>query len=506
VIHRIVAALGAVAVLSAGLTAVVPAEAAHAESAVTIGTEFDAGLILTDAQMRDFSSMSVAQIQSFLDSKVPTCMSGGTGVPCLKDYRGDTVDTSRITDISYRCASDLPAREDQSAAQIIHDVALACQINPQVLLVTLQKEQGLVTKAGAPDANGNPTLTERNYQYAMGANCPDSTGCDPDSGGFFTQVYMGATKYNSFMIQNGYNYHVGVQEILYHPRRSCGTKTVNIRSVATAVLYTYTPYTPNQAALDAYLGLGNECSSYGNRNFWVYYTAWFGSTGDTPPYFVRAQESNDLFMVVDGKRRPVENAKQKRALAAAFAVPGTVTTIPEAIVEQIGRKGADALVPGSVVASSASASTVWVIDGLSAKRAATRQRAEEFTGSRSVDIVSAKTLKKFDTLGGKTTLGLRVDGAAYFADRGTVRAVQPGDAAHYPAAFRLRNWDAATARALGHGARIGKLLKNDGDFYRVKNDKKRQISTSTYRKLSSKMGVGARAVDDYFLSYLATRG
>jgi uncharacterized protein Veg len=43
-------------------------------------------------------------------------------------------------------------------------------------------------------------------------------------------------------------------------------------------LYKYTPYTPNAAALNNLYGLGDNCSAYGNRNFWRYFTDWFGST------------------------------------------------------------------------------------------------------------------------------------------------------------------------------------------------------------------------------------
>ena len=55
-----------------------------------------------------------------------------------------------------------------------------------------------------------------------------------------------------------------------------------IRNQATAALYIYTPYRPNQGALNNLYGTGDSCSSYGNRNFWRMFTDWFGST-KTPP-------------------------------------------------------------------------------------------------------------------------------------------------------------------------------------------------------------------------------
>ena len=51
-----------------------------------------------------------------------------------------------------------------------------------------------------------------------------------------------------------------------------------IQNQATANLYYYTPYQPNAAALRAGYGEGDGCSAYGNRNFYQYFTDWFGST------------------------------------------------------------------------------------------------------------------------------------------------------------------------------------------------------------------------------------
>ena len=66
--------------------------------------------------------------------------------------------------------------------------------------------------------------------------------------------------------------------MLYNPSASCGAKTITIANKATASLYYYTPYQPNSAAIAAGWGTGSSCSSYGNRNFFLYFTSWFGST------------------------------------------------------------------------------------------------------------------------------------------------------------------------------------------------------------------------------------
>jgi hypothetical protein len=53
---------------------------------------------------------------------------------------------------------------------------------------------------------------------------------------------------------------------------------MTIKNKATARLYVYTPYTPNKAALTNLYGLGDSCSTYGNRNFWRIFNDWFGSS------------------------------------------------------------------------------------------------------------------------------------------------------------------------------------------------------------------------------------
>jgi hypothetical protein len=73
-------------------------------------------------------------------------------------------------------------------------------------------------------------------------------------------------------------YILGNNFINYNPNRACSGTTVNIQNRATQALYNYTPYQPNQAALNAGYGSGDGCSSYGNRNFFLYFTDWFGST------------------------------------------------------------------------------------------------------------------------------------------------------------------------------------------------------------------------------------
>ena len=61
--------------------------------------------------------------------------------------------------------------------------------------------------------------------------------------------------------------------IAYNPQASCGSSIITPANTATAALYNYTPYQPNEAAKND----GDDCSSWGNLNFYGFWKVWFGS-------------------------------------------------------------------------------------------------------------------------------------------------------------------------------------------------------------------------------------
>ena len=108
-----------------------PAEAA-------VASDFDPGMIISDAKFFDGGAMTSAAIQSFLSSRVPSCRAGYT---CLKDYRQDTWTRSGE---AGRCAGYQGAA-GESAAVIIQKVGAACGVSQMALIVLLEKEQSLIT-------------------------------------------------------------------------------------------------------------------------------------------------------------------------------------------------------------------------------------------------------------------------------------------------------------------------------------------------------------------------
>ncbi len=236
-----------------------------------VGSQFNAGYIISDANFFNFGTMTPASIESFLQGQERGCAPAG-GIPCLENFTETT--TTRAA-AANGCAAYTGA-PNESAATIIWKVAQACRINPQVLLVTLQKEEGLV-QSKTPSAGA--------YKIAMGYACPDTAPCDSLYFGFYNQVYSAAWQFRQYTYApSGRRYHVGASSVQFSPNAACGSSTVNILDQATANLYLYTPYQPNTAALNHLTGTGDGCSSYGNRNFWYYYWSWFGDpTGNSQP-------------------------------------------------------------------------------------------------------------------------------------------------------------------------------------------------------------------------------
>ncbi len=288
------------------------------------GTSFEAGRIIDNSVFTNDTTMSISQIQTFLNTEDPSCdtngsqtisyyynssthevesysFSGSTYVTTSRAVYGQNYDIFNNTNIGaapYVCLSQYVENPStgqnnlqnpgasisggESSAEIIYNAAIANQINPEVILATLQKEQGLVT-------DNWPWLNE--YTEAMGFNCPDTGGCSGYAG-FYQQVSSAAAQFRNYLDNTeSFNYTVGNNTILYSPA-NCGSSVVDIQNTATAALYDYTPYQPDSNVLSNTnptgspsgpgAASGDSCSdpAYGNRNFWWYFNTWFGSSID----------------------------------------------------------------------------------------------------------------------------------------------------------------------------------------------------------------------------------
>lgn len=235
--------------------------AAHAAAA------YNSSELIGEGVFENSHTMSVSDIQTFLNNK-------NSGI---KNY-SDTEDCSsspRYSSFTSFYNSHYSCGQLESVAQIIYDVAQAYQINPQVILATMQKEQSLVTDPTSPGSN-MPAI-----------NCAMGYDSCSDTVGFFHQVDWAAWQFradiqlmngNSYWNWSSGSYACAGATSLYstglYPGRTVtftdpgGTaETITIANAATAALYCYTPY----------VGPYSVTGYSGSYNFVINFENWFGS-------------------------------------------------------------------------------------------------------------------------------------------------------------------------------------------------------------------------------------
>ncbi len=211
-------------------------------AAAGVPESFQSGNLIDDTSFIALDSMSVADIQNFL-----TTMGSG-----LASYRENNRSAAEIIWGAAHGTGD--------ASGTINGITINATtgtVSPKVLLVTLQKEQRLIT---------NPSPSQRELDCAMGYE--GGNGCQwmfdnrPQYKGFENQVEWGAwqLRYNYERAQgHSYSdYQVGQGFCWDDSEAGRGTNCGTFGNQATAALYRYTPHVYN-----------------GNYNFWQFYRQWF---------------------------------------------------------------------------------------------------------------------------------------------------------------------------------------------------------------------------------------
>lgn len=233
-------------------------------------SKFRPGNIISDYVMSNYRSMTKDEIQAFLTKKNP----------CNNRNRAYYDELVRLNpgvrwhwkDDHFVCISEElfgdgeTIGEGKTAAEIIYETANEYKINPQVLIVLIQKESGLIT---------DPIPNNYDYRTMTGFGCPDTAPCSSQYFGFKNQIRKAAWLFREVLDGGWTNYPLGENYVQYSPNAACGGSIVNIENLATSSLYRYTPYQPNAAALAAGTGTA-PCGAYGNRNFYAYFSDWFG--------------------------------------------------------------------------------------------------------------------------------------------------------------------------------------------------------------------------------------
>jgi len=126
----------------------------------TANATWNQNRIIDDNVFNSSSSMNSSEIDLFLNSKANSCISTNSGFE------------ARIP-TGYSPSGGFTYGNFGTAGQVITAAAQAYNINPRVLLVTLEKEQSLVTGRNSPTYCYG---TEHKYTAAVGYGCPDSGG------------------------------------------------------------------------------------------------------------------------------------------------------------------------------------------------------------------------------------------------------------------------------------------------------------------------------------------
>ncbi len=206
--------------------------------------EFNPNFIISDAELTDYDSMHMGQIQNFLENK--------------DSYLATYVDPAiRIT-----------------SAQAIYDSARLHKINPKYILVLLQKEQSLIE-------DGSPTQDQLDWAtgYGICDSCKKTDAKVQKYKGFVSQVDWGGggTRY--------YFDHADKFKYQTNQTFTIDNQLVTIANDATRALYTYTPHI------------------HGNQNFYSIWQDWF-STSYLDGSLLQDAEEGGIYLIRDGTKHP----------------------------------------------------------------------------------------------------------------------------------------------------------------------------------------------------------
>jgi len=259
----------------------------------TIDPNFNPNLILNDADIRAYDSMSLPDIQNFLQQK-----GSYLAYYYAPDANGITRTAAEIiynaTHNNYNCdgvtLSDQPT-EAERQAKCLHITT----VSPKLILVLLQKEASLIE-------DGTPTQSR--LDWATGYGCPDNWVCNPYYKGFGKQINSAALQFLAYMNeQSNYNYRAGQTYVVTNtlePYCTAATQRMAItpQNKATAALYNYTPHVFN-----------------GNYNLYLLWQRYFGGLSGTSNVvklyadgsLLQIQGEPGVWLIANGQKRPFLN-------------------------------------------------------------------------------------------------------------------------------------------------------------------------------------------------------
>ena len=203
----------ALSCVSSGCTAASTDDPSTGDTESALSEKYDVTALLQDDEMRGGAKLSVARIQSFLEAKgsyLATYSEGG-----------------------------------RTAATIIADSCKHADISPIYMLARIQTESSLITSG-----------TSRSLKAATGCACPDHAACDRRNAGFEQQVECAADLHASYFDEMARDGETRAAWGVGKKQKTLDPCTIIPKTMATAVLYTYTPWVGPR---------GRQCSSRGSR-------------------------------------------------------------------------------------------------------------------------------------------------------------------------------------------------------------------------------------------------
>lgn len=265
---------------------------------------FNPGQIITDEDFTDATSMTVQDIQDFLTR------------------RGGFLASFVVQDFD---------KNSKPASQAIYEISQMYGISPKVLLITLQKEQSLITQT-------SPSQTA--LDYAMGYGCPDSGGCSANASGFYRQLDFATWQFRKyFTYASQYTYKAGSTYTFNDLSGTRQTK-VTIENQATANLYNYTPHVYN-----------------GNYNFFRFLTSWFTKIYPDGS-LVRIGKSGGIWLIQNGEKRAFQS---RSAFLTRFGDFSKVITVTADVLDVYPR-GANISIPNYSLVQTPSG-VIYMING-----------------------------------------------------------------------------------------------------------------------------------------------
>lgn len=396
---------------------------------------FNPNFLLADQDLTNTAGMDLGDVHEFLQSR------GALAQLVVQD-----------TDGGQRLASE-----------IIWRTATRNGVNPQVVLVMLQKEQGLVM---------NPAPDQEALDWAMGYGVHDNTNHEDPA----IQRFRGfAKQINSATLQFTEGY---LADLLARGRTSAGfgpgitsrvsNTTVTPVNNATAALYTYTPHIA------------------GNQTFARLWDQWFQPTFISGT-LVQNTENGAIWLIQQGKKRPITS---EAAWRSRFPIQPLIPASPNAL--DAYEEGAPISFANYSLLHTSGDNTFYLVDGDTLRPFASQEviRAlglplDEFVEVQPSDLtpfllaapITSETSHPTGAL-----LQLQTTGGVYFVENGlrhpvisrailesrfhgeAIRAVPPSDLEGYMESYPIRFAD-------------GTLLGAEGDprIYVISDGAKRPI-------------------------------